>query len=142
MKDQTSVAEDPNQTKDDKVVEKEKLGNEAVIPDKSLEDEKPAKDEDAALLSDDDGDKECGEAPDKEISNDLDKDMDDPISMAAKLSLDEDKGGAEESKASLEESKTAANQRLKDQRQFEFLRTTKFSDYYQRLIPNKHLKSI
>lgn len=74
--------------------------------------------------------------------------MTDPIAIAAKLSPDADadaddkSGNVEETKVSQEESKVAANQRLKDHRQFEFLRTTKYSEYYQRLIPNKHLKSI
>ena len=43
---------------------------------------------------------------------------------------------------SMEETKIAASQRLEDHRKFEFCTTTKYSEYYQRLIPNKHLKSI
>ena len=49
---------------------------------------------------------------------------------------------AEDKTVDPEESKASINQRLKDQRIFEFVRQTKYSEYYQRLIPNKHLRSI
>ena len=73
-------------------------------------------------------------------NNDGDEEeMKDPFVRAVLDSLDGDK---EETKENQEESKAAANQRLKDHRMFEFLCTTKYSEFYQRLIPNKLFKTI
>ena len=91
-------------------------------------------------------DKDEQETPDKGEQEAPDKDMEDdasPDPFLADLGAPDKDDGAddEESKQQREEeTKAAANQRLKDHRMFEFMRTTKYSEYYQRLIPNKHFR--
>lgn len=76
-----------------------------------------------------------GEAPDKDEGNE-----DDPIKTL--MDKDKDAGESEQPEESKEQKEAAANQLLEDHRKFEFCTTTKYSDYYQRLIPNKHYRSI
>ena len=94
------------------------------------------KDEDDTLIADEAPDKEIGDAPDKVIDDAPDKkaaedvsdDDYDPLMKAMNKDLEEDKD--EDVEESKEESKADTQQRLKDFRQFEFTRTTKYSEFY------------
>lgn len=94
------------------------------------------------LLTEEDKPEDDNDGSDKDIGERLET-VPDKEMLETEAAEDKGTGAGDKTEAEdPEESKTSINQRLKDQRIFEFVRQTKYSEYYQRLIPNKHLRSI